>query len=412
MGTVRFIHAADIHLDSPLAGLARRAGTASLADCTRRAFSAMVDLAISEDVDFVVIAGDLYDADWKDYSTGLFAARELQRLAPRPCFVVHGNHDAKSVITRQLTMPPNVTVFPAHRPATVPVPGLDVVLHGQSFPDRAVPNDLAAKYPAPVEGAFNIGILHTSAEDPGEHETYAPCSLSTLRLKGYDYWALGHIHARRILATDPWIVFSGNLQGRHSKETGEKGCTLVEVEDRPVVRVEHRPVDVLRWANVTVDATGANELFALTGRVEAALSESAATAEGRTSLVRVTLRGATPLHAFFLADPDAIEAECQAAAINTGADITIESVRLLTSQPLRAAGEDALSQLRESFLAALDDHTVSAALLRDMQDLVARLPSAARSQELAVPDSVEELRNLAPDAWELVANLFATSEPA
>jgi len=146
--------------------------------------------------------------------------------------------------------------------------------------------------------------------------------------------------------------------------------------------------------------------------VHAALAEAAVAADGRPTLVRVTLRGATPLHASFLADPEAIEAECQAAAINTGADIIIESVRLLTSAPLRAAGEDALSLLRESFLAAFDDPSVSTALLRDMQDLVGRLPSPARSPDLAVPASIEELRALAPDAWELVANLFTTSEAA
>ena len=190
----------------------------------------------------------------------------MRRLG-RPCFLLRGNHDARSVITRNLKLPANVREFSSRTCETILLPEIGVALHGRSFPNRAVPEDLSASYPAASTGMLNIGVLHTSAEDPGEHETYAPCSVAALTLKGYDYWALGHIHARRVLSERPWIVFPGNLQGRHPKESGAKGCTLVTVEDGAVAAVEHRAVDVLRWTTLEVDAGGA-DVVTLTGRIE------------------------------------------------------------------------------------------------------------------------------------------------
>ncbi len=201
--------------------------------CTRRAFANLIDLAIAQDVAFIIIAGDLYDGDWRDYSTGLFFAGEMRRLG-RPCFLIRGNHDARSVITKSLVPPPNVFEFSSRRTETQVLDELGVALHGRSFPDRAVPEDLSAGYPDPVRGRLNIGILHTSAEDPGEHETYAPCRISGLIAKGYDYWALGtHPSAPGTPPRHghPPIVFPGNIQGRHVRETGAKGCTLVDVQD-------------------------------------------------------------------------------------------------------------------------------------------------------------------------------------
>jgi exonuclease SbcD len=193
---MKFLHAADIHLDSPLAGPRARADLPDrvIHHCTRRAFSAMVDLARDEDVAFVVIAGDLYDGDWKDFSTGLFFAEEMRRLA-RPCFLLRGNHDARSVITRNLRPPENVREFSSRTCETFHLPDLSVALHGHSFPNRSVPEDFSASCAEPAAGLVNIGVLHTSAEDPGEHEVYSPCSVAGLTLKGYDYWALGHCHA-------------------------------------------------------------------------------------------------------------------------------------------------------------------------------------------------------------------------
>jgi DNA repair exonuclease SbcCD nuclease subunit len=412
---MKFIHAADLHLDSPLAGIARRGSVPEhvLNNCTRRALAAMVELALAEDVGFVVIAGDVYDADWKDYSTGLFFAEQMRRLG-RPCFLVRGNHDAASVITSQLQPPPNVHEFSSRSTETVRRDDLGVAVHGRSFPHRAVPEDLSAAYPPPLAGLLNIGLLHTSADDPGEHATYAPCSVPALAMKGYDYWALGHIHARRELARAPWIVFPGNLQGRHAKETGAKGCTLVEVEDRRIVSVEHRPVDVLRWAAVAADVGGVQSLAGLAERVRPTLAAAAEQADGRPLLVRLTLAGATPLHPALLAEPLAVEAECQNAAIAAADQVWLESVRLCTRLPQAdaapAPSADALALLAEAFRQALDDPALGTGLLAEMQGLVNRLPGAVGT-DLDVPCTAEQLRALAPDAWQIVAHAL-TAEGA
>ncbi len=372
---MKFLHAADIHLDSPLAGL--RARSADLPQgiirhCTRRAFSAMIDLALAEDVAFVVIAGDLYDGDWKDFSTGLFFAAEMRRLA-RPCFLLRGNHDAQSVITRTLPSPDNVREFSSRRCETFELAELGIALHGHSFPDRAVTEDLSAGYPSPRPGLLNVGVLHSSADDPGEHAVYAPCTPARLARHGYDYWALGHIHARRVLGERPWIVFPGNLQGRHPRETGAKGCTLVTVEDRRVVAVEHRAVDVLRWAALEVDAGGA-DVVTLDGRIDAAVRAAVAGADGRPVLARLTLDGASALHGTLLGDTERFAAACRAAAIGANAELWVKSVRVRTRPPALPGAGDMLEPLRAAFAAGLDDPGVVGALLATLAKLRQELP--------------------------------------
>ena len=406
---MKFLHAADIHLDSPLAGLRARADLpdAVIRRCTRRAFTAMIDLALSEDVAFVVIAGDLYDGDWKDFSTGLFFAEEMRRLG-RPCFLVRGNHDARSQITRALSLPPNVREFSSRTCDSMTLADLGIVLHGHSFPNRAVPEDLSAGYPAPTAGMLNIGVLHTSGEDPGEHETYAPCSINGLSLKGYDYWALGHIHARRVLAERPWIVFPGNLQGRHPKETGPKGCTLVTVEDGAIVAVEHRSVDVLRWAAIEVDVTGA-DVASLTGRIADEVGSAFSSADGRPILARVTLTGATPLHAALQGDTERLTAECLNAAIEVDGVLHVESLRVHT-RPVSLPEDDVLAPLRAGFMAGLDDPTVIASLLGELASLRQKLPAPARAG-LELPNDEDGLRLIAEEAWQIAADALARTTP-
>ncbi|TFH42733.1 MAG: DNA repair exonuclease, partial [Lysobacterales bacterium] len=198
MAAFRFLHAADIHLDSPLKGLAGHEGRAAerIRTATREAFDQLVGFAIEEQVAFLVVAGDLYDGDWRDYKTGLFFAAQMGRLnkAGIPVYLLYGNHDAESQITRRLVLPENVNVFGSRKPVTFKLDELNVALHGQSFRERDVSDNLALTYPEPIGGAFNIGVLHTGLGGMGGHANYAPCSLGDLVSKGYDYWALGHVH--------------------------------------------------------------------------------------------------------------------------------------------------------------------------------------------------------------------------
>lgn len=254
---VKFIHAADIHLDSPLSGLTayRDAPLDLLRTATRQAFTRLVDEAIEEAVSFMTIAGDLYDGHWKDYNTGHFFCRQMGRLneAGIPVYLLFGNHDAESEMTKKLLLPPNVHIFETRRPSTFCIDALRVALHGQGFREAAITENLAAGYPPPVPGWLNIGVLHTALEGYAAHASYAPCSLSQLAAKGYGYWALGHVHEHAVLGEDPWVVFPGNLQGRHVRECGPRGAVLASVEGGEVRRVERLLVDVLRWQVMEVD---------------------------------------------------------------------------------------------------------------------------------------------------------------
>ena len=221
MTSFRFLHTADIHLDSPLRGLAGQEGIAAerVRTATRDALAQLVGLAIEEKVDFLIIAGDLYDGDWRDYKTGLFFTRQMGRLNREgiPVYLLHGNHDAKSQITPRLELPDNVQVFGTRKPETFSLDELKVALHGQSFRQRDVTDNLALNYPDPASGVFNIGVLHTGLGGMGGHENYEPCALDDLINKGYDYWALGHVHQANVLHEKPHIVFPGNLQGMHGR---------------------------------------------------------------------------------------------------------------------------------------------------------------------------------------------------
>jgi DNA repair exonuclease SbcCD nuclease subunit len=386
----RFIHAADIHLDSPLRGLAGQEGATSrrIQTAPRAALENLVALAIDENVDFVVIAGDLYDGDWRDFHTGLFFVSQVGRLATAgiPTFVLHGNHDAESRITRRLTLPDEVRVFDARRPVTFQLDHLEVALHGQSFRQRDVSDNLALDYPAPVDGCFNIGVLHTGLGGLGGHQNYAPCTLDDLISRGYDYWALGHVHQHTVLGSRPHVVFPGNLQGRHIRETGPKGACLVTVEEREVTSLRHVAVDAVRWAHLAVSVDDCERLpdvtEALRRAVEAAVRDEA---DGRLLACRLDLVGNTKLHGELLAAQEQILAEARAAALSLGDEgAWIEKVRIETvpqvSQAVLSARQDALGQLLRDLDHAAADAAFLDVLANEIGQFARRLPPEIRSQ--------------------------------
>jgi exonuclease SbcD len=335
MAEFKFIHAADCHLDSPLAGLERYEGAPVdvIRNASRGAFEGLIQLALDKEVTLVLLAGDLYDGDWRDFNTGLFFAGQLARLgeAGIQVFLVAGNHDAASQITQSLQLPPNVTRFDTKRPQTVMLDEPGIAIHGQGFDKPAVTDDLSAGYPEPVRGRFNIGLLHTSLTGRPGHAPYAPCTVEGLSARGYDYWALGHVHSREVVSTDPYIVFPGCLQGRHARESGAKGCTLVTVSDGAVVALDHHDVDVLRWSLCEVDLTDVTTTERLTDRIEEALRQEVEAAGGRTVAMRVRLTGATPLDSALRADPDAWVEQVRAVAARlVRNDIWVEKVKMET----------------------------------------------------------------------------------
>lgn len=333
----RFIHAADPHLDSPLQGLEVHEGAPVdvLRGATRRAFENLVRLAIDEQVGFVVIAGDLYDGDWKDYNTGLFFRSQMVRLKASkiPVYLITGNHDAASVISKRLSLPDNVHVFSTRTAESFEVPGLPVVIHGRGFPNRAVPENLANEYPSVIPGKFNVGLLHTSLNGLPGHDTYAPCSEQDLRSKGYAYWALGHIHQPTVISEDPWIVFAGNCQGRHARETGPRGCRLVTVnDDLNVESVDWRTLDVVRWQDVQVSLDRLETETEALHRIHSVITDAVKEAEGRLLASRITLTGASLLHGSLHREAQRWRAEILGIAQDVGdAAVWIEQVKVATS---------------------------------------------------------------------------------
>jgi DNA repair exonuclease SbcCD nuclease subunit len=293
----------------------------------------MVRLATAEAVDFVLIAGDVYDGDWRDYQTGLFFAAQMSRLrdAGIRVLIVNGNHDARSIITRSLQLPDNVRRFSADRPDTAVLDDLGVAVHGHGYAERWVLDDLSATYPGPLSGYLNIGLLHTSASTQGFHETYAPCTVAGLVARGYDYWALGHVHQREVLHEAPWVVFPGCIQARHVQEAGPKGCTVVEVEDLEILSLRHADLDVVRWARITVDVAGAELPHEAVDRVRSALDRELRLADGRLLAVRVELTGTSAVHYALWEDAVRWESEIRAAATDLAPDgIWVERILFRT----------------------------------------------------------------------------------
>jgi exonuclease SbcD len=366
----RFIHAADIHIDSPLRGLESYPGapTERLRNATREAFTNLVQLAIDESVGFVIIAGDLFDGQWKDMNTGIWTAGQFRKLerAGIPVCLIRGNHDAESKVRSGIRWPSNVHEFSVRKPETMTVEqlglsdSLAVAVHGQGFAKPDIQEDLAAGYPDAVPGCFNIGVLHTSLTGDPAHDRYAATTLEVLRNRGYDYWALGHIHIRSEppLSETPFIAFSGNTQGRHIRETGAKGCLLVSVEDGNISNTDFRETDTLRWhrAKVTLDQSdGLSELY---GRTRDVLQECLDLSDGRFAAVRIEVSGACAAHQE-LAQPgiqDEAVSQIRDIANEWDDEIWIEKVKLHTSPPTDV---DQLRQGQDLF----------GELLRDVQNL-------------------------------------------
>ncbi|MDR4470181.1 MAG: DNA repair exonuclease [Nitrospira sp.] len=388
MTSFRFIHTADIHLDSPLRGLAGYEGPAveHIRTATRQAFDNLIGEAINQEVGFVVIAGDLYDGDWRDYQTGLFFARQMGRLAKAdiPAFVLHGNHDAESQITKRLTLPESVRVFSTRKPETFTIEGLGVALHGQSFRQRDITDNLVPAYPEPVNGVFNIGVLHTGMGGMGGHANYAPCTIDDLVAKGYDYWALGHVHREEILRQNPHVVFPGNLQGRHIRETGPKGAYIVSVEDRAIIELEPLHTDVVRWRHLQVSVAGCDRNAEALERMRRAVEEAIdAGADGRLLACRIELTGRTQIHDHLLISTEHLLAEARAAALGFGdASAWIERVVIATEPVLDSAmlagREDALGELHRMLGDAAVDQELLSQLESDVSELVRKLPSDVR----------------------------------
>jgi DNA repair protein SbcD/Mre11 len=385
----KFIHAADIHLDSPLRGLSRYddAPVDLLRNATRMAFSKLVDMALEEDVSFVIIAGDLYDGTWRDFKTGLFFVSEMHRLRQKGihCYLLYGNHDAESQLTKNLPLPDNVKFFSAKKAETFVLDDIQVTLHGHSYKQRDMMDNLAAGYPEPVEGTFNIGVLHTGLGGYAAHASYAPCSIEQLKAKGYDYWALGHIHQQEILHENPHIIFSGNLQGRHIAEQGAKGAVLISIQDNALVHMEWIYPDVVRWKKLELDLTSCQSREDIRPIFEKVMLDTVEQeAGGRTLAIRLVLSISADLYNLIMADEAHFRAELQALATgNHGEAVWVEQIKYKVSPNTGCQSveehQDAVMELQDILGRATEDKDLMQAINKDLAVLLNYLPTEISS---------------------------------
>ena len=276
---------------------------------------------------------------WKDDNTGLFFVRQLTRLREigSDVLVLRGNHDFE--LTRTLRWPEHVHEFASSREKqhTVAFDNDAVVFHGVSYASQKVLDTLLPHYPAPIEGALNIGVLHTNATGSTEHDAYAPCTVKELVAHGYDYWALGHVHGHAVLAERPWVVYPGNSQGRHARETGPKGCVVLDVEGAAIADVRFHDTSVMRWSREELVLGPDDTADDLVERVRARLRE-VAERENKLTAVRLVVTGGARAHTAVVRDPQKLIAQIRSDALDSGLPLWLEKVELLTS-PVTPIGE-------------------------------------------------------------------------
>ena len=405
----KFIHAADLHIDSPLRGLESYPGAPveKLRAATRNAFENLITLAVEQRVAFVLVAGDLFDGKWQDTKTGLWTAAQFRQLEREqiPVYLLRGNHDAASKVRPAVSWPSNVHEFSVRKPQTFLLEEIGVALHGQGFRHQECTEDLAAKYPCAASGMFNIGVLHTSLTGSPDHDTYAPTSEDVLVGKGYDYWALGHIHQRSDppIREEPFIAHAGNTQGRHIRETGPRGCLLNTVADGELVNVEFMGTDVLRWHLAEVELSESDELPDLLAAVRNSMAACHDESEGRFCAIRIVVRGACAAHR---ALDDRMQREETLAEIRNQAndlddDIWVEKIKLETRAPvdigLVRQGSDLVSDLLATIDELRNDGEQLAGLAGELAQLSAKASTELRDCEIKLEDP-QQLRAWLDDA--------------
>ena len=300
MEKIRFIHAADLHLDSPFIGLHTlpQPILQRIRQSTFQAFQTLIDQAIKHNIDFLLIAGDLFDGE----NRSLFAQAKLregfQRLEEKniQVYIIHGNHDPIQNNTRTFQYPDNVHIFSTTVQAKPFIKNGQHIanIYGFSYPTKHVTNNMTSFYKKANENVpYHIGMLHGNLDGKSDHEPYAPFTVNELLEKEFQYWALGHIHKRQTLHEHPFIVYPGNTQGRHKKEQGEKGIYLVEMEQEKE-SISFIQTSNVMWDTVTFNITNISSMDQLVEKLKKCVEELRC--NGKGILASLELVGQNQLH--------------------------------------------------------------------------------------------------------------------
>jgi exonuclease SbcD len=400
----RFVHTADIHLDSPLKSLALRNQTLAeeVETATRSTFRKIVNLCLDEDIDALLIAGDLYDGEQTSIKTAGFLSGELRRLSEAGVYVciIRGNHDARAKITDKLDLPEKVKNFGARTAETLVIEnqnGPTIAINGLSFPNRHVPENLLRKYPSPTNDAVNIGMLHTSLAGADGHDVYAPCSVQELIDHGYDYWALGHIHKRQVHSEKPFVVMPGIPQGRHINEAGPKSVTLITVGNDKSLTIEERFLATTAFMpiHITVSGSWSDARVA----AESALKNAAEKCYSERLITRLYIEANDNLSWQLRRDSDLFLEELNSAS---GSVAWIEKIDISKSTSTPSGPISRIAELMQQKNAEI---ALKAEAINMLNDLVRLLPPQARD---ALGDSETEQMKLAEElAFDGIADALA-----
>ncbi|MEM9670698.1 MAG: DNA repair exonuclease [Pseudomonadota bacterium] len=417
----RFVHTADIHLDSPLKSLALRDVEIAeiVGNATRQALERTIDLCLEEEVDALLIAGDLFDGGQRSVKTAIFLSTQMRRLTKEGIrvFIIRGNHDAESSIARHLSLPDGVHVFTGHG-GVVEIDDRDVAIHGVSFARSDLPESLLPKYRQPLPDCTNIGLLHTSLAGAERHDVYAPCSLADLTAHGFDYWALGHVHKRQIHAVTPCtVVMPGIPQGRDVGESGPKSVTLVTIADDGSISLDERMIGVAQFERLTLDLTGKDEWSDVLRAIEQALEEGRSGAVSDHLIARIDVIGQTHLAARLRRDADVLLEGARQAAVAVGRT-SVEKLSVDVRPPVATVpmtGHDPLTELRTLMTSdVLTSDVHRAAARAAIEELQRQLPPELRS---VFGDSDTELdrtiaRLIRQGGEDVLARFDASERPA
>jgi len=406
-----FVHTADLHLDSPFQGIAQIAPDAQdlLYESTFQAFERIVDLCLERRVDFLLVAGDVYEGPGRNLRAQQKFRSSLERLdgAGIPTFLVHGNHDPLNSWFTTIEWPESVHTFGAETVETHDFEKdgeLAARIYGISYPESAVKSNLARRFKREGEAPIHIGLLHCNVGSVAEHEPYAPCSLSDLEETGMDYWALGHIHKPSVLKErEPAVIYSGTPQGRHINESGPRGCYLVEVDGRGRIKPEFVPLDVVRWneAEVSIESIDGPDAFdrALVARWQEMLEASG----GRPLVTRVILTGRGTLHDTFARENDfeAIVEQARESALSLDLKVIVEKVVDQTRPDLDLEALRGAESLAGEFLRLLQEvrqgGTARDEVLASLQELYGKphvkkvIPAPSEKDLQEIIDAAEAL---------------------
>ncbi len=351
---------------------------------SRIALARMVQFALDEEVAAFLISGDLFDGQERSAKTAAYLATQMERLSAAgiAVFYIKGNHDAENPVTGDISLPANVHIFDG-RGGKVQLGEHDIWIHGVSFRGKHAPESLLPKFDAPVRGAVNIAMLHSSLMGAAGHDPYAPCSVADLKAMGFDYWALGHVHKRQVHSDAPFVVMPGMPQGRDIGEAGPKSATLLRI-DAGQINISEVPTSAVEFRLSALDVTELADTDALRRALQSHVDAEARATVSDAGILRLTLRGLHDQAWQIRRDADMWAETAQSCAAQTGR-LWIEKFSIEIEPPRASVGRtDAVAELAQLMDELRTDEGFVAVARAEVEQMMNLLPPD-RKREI-IPD--------------------------